>query len=212
MAQRRLADPGPDLAADELRRMIAITEQVRALGRRLGTDEHDTLAALASLAWDAPVEGVDALSEHDEAVLRRAGSLREVMPPFEQRASTETALAGARLLADALTVGEAARRLGVSDSRIRQRLAARTLLGVEGTAGWRLPSFQFEDGGPLRGLDTVLPAFPADVHPHTVQRLLATPHADLELEGQAVSPREWLRTGGSADTVADLVAQAFALP
>ncbi|HEU0102580.1 MAG TPA: hypothetical protein VFR07_09700 [Mycobacteriales bacterium] len=210
---------GQASAAEEslalLQGALRTAEQVRAIGERLEMDPERTLAALASLAEHTPAQAEDpagALSAHDEFVLRRAGSLREAMPALQDRASTRTALAAVRLLADALTVREAASRLGVTDSRVRQRLAARTLLGVEDSSAWRLPQFQFDGSGLLHGLDAVLPAFPEDAHPLAVLRLLESPHPDLELDGEPVSPREWLRLGGRPEPVVELVAGAYALP
>ena len=55
----------------------------------------------------------------------------------------------------ALTVADAARRLGVDTSRIRHRLAAGRLSGWKDRGGWRLPAWQFTHAGVLPGLETV---------------------------------------------------------
>lgn len=197
-----------------LEQALRAGRQLRTMGDRLSMSPARLLAALTALARDTPAQADDsagALSAHEEQLLRRAGSLREAMPALEKRASTRTALAGVRLLEDALTVREAARLLSVSESRVRQRLGARTMLGVEDAGGWRLPRFQFDGDGLLRGLDLVLPAFPPDVHPLAVKRLLEHPHPDLDLAGKAISPRDWLMSGGRPQPVVEIVAGAFAL-
>ncbi len=118
-----------------------------------------------------------------------------------------TAAEHAALLATSMSVPEAAQALGVDTSRVRQRLAARTLYGIKLRSGWRLPSFQFEPaGGTVPGLDEVLPRLEPDLHPVAVHRWLITPTSDLELEGQPASPLAWLRAGGNPREVAELAA------
>jgi hypothetical protein len=140
------------------------------------------------------------------------GLLQTPMPPFEQRASTRTAAAAAQQLAESLTVREVAAMMHKSERLIRHRLARRQLLGIRTATGWRLPRSQFRGGAVLRGLEQVLAAFPDDVHPLAVERLLHNPHVDLCEAGQRVSPAVWLETGGDVDVVASLIREAYALP
>lgn len=128
----------------------------------------------------------------------------------------------AALLETSLTTTEAAGRLGVDASRIRQRLTSEpsTLYGVRLDDGWRLPLFQFASPGEgeIRAGDGLLPgwaqvaaAVPEGLHPVALQRWLVTPNAELtprglELEGP-VSPKDWLRLGQGPEAVADLVRQ-----
>jgi hypothetical protein len=122
---------------------------------------------------------------------------------------TEFAGRYAALLADSEDVGEVAERLGVTRARVRQRALERSLLAIREDDEWRFPRAQFggpksTDGhdAPIRGLPAVSMALPLDLHPVEAWRFLVEPNSDLELADRAVSPIEWLRSGGSPDPVA----------
>ncbi|MTD57363.1 DNA-binding protein [Amycolatopsis pithecellobii] len=112
--------------------------------------------------------------------------------------------AQAVLAESALTVTAAARRLGIDPSRVRHRLAARRLAGWKDQSGWRLPAWQFTDGGVLPGLDAVLAAVPADEPALVVAAFMSSRQDDLLIAGEAVAPREWLLAGGDPRPVAAL--------
>jgi len=111
----------------------------------------------------------------------------------------------ATLLADSEDVSEVAERLGVTRARVRQRALERSLLAVREGDEWRFPRLQFAngDGGaaPIRGLPAISMALPLDLHPVEAWRFLAEPNADLELGDRAVSPLDWLRSGGAPEPV-----------
>jgi hypothetical protein len=107
----------------------------------------------------------------------------------------------AEILAGSLPVQEAAKRLGVNPSRIRQRLIARTLYGVKMDSEWLLPEFQFHEGREVPGLRLVLPHLPADGSPVGVRNWLTTASADLD----DLSPLQWLLTGRPAATLIELL-------
>ena len=109
-----------------------------------------------------------------------------------------------RLIETALSVTEAAQRLGVNPSRVRQRLAARTLYGIKRDGEWRLPAFQFTASGEVPRLSDVLPLLDPGLDPVSIFLWFTSPDADLEIGGQAVSPRDWLLSGRSPDPVAAL--------
>lgn len=195
---------------EHLRSSLLAAHQLREVSDRIGASVEETLAALKTLALSTPAEAGDpvaSLSEHEESVLREAGSLTMPMPPLERRASVSTTVIALRLLADALSVKQTAQRLKVTDGRVRQRLTARTLLGVDTASGWKLPVFQFTDEGQVRGLDQVLPALPNDVHPLVVHHFLTRPNTELLVSGVPVPPREWLLSGGDVDRVVTLAAE-----
>ncbi len=100
------------------------------------------------------------------------------------------------LLAASTDVAGASQRLGVDDSRIRQRLRARTLFGIREEEGWRIPLAQFEEDGEVRGLGQVLSALRRGLHPVSVWRWLTLPNTELEIDDRRVSPILWLRSGG----------------
>ncbi|WP_199438832.1 DNA-binding protein [Umezawaea beigongshangensis] len=125
---------------------------------------------------------------------------------FDTRPRARSVVAIAVLRDSALTVGEAARRLGVDPSRIRHRLGVGRLDGWKDRGGWRLPAWQFAGDEVLPGLDVVLAAVPTDQPPLVVAQFMTTPQDDLDVDGKAASPRDWLLAGGSPDRVAALAA------
>lgn len=120
-----------------------------------------------------------------------------------------TAFAYAVLRTTALTTQKAARRLGVSARRVRQRLAERALYGIEAGDGWRLPAFQFARKGLVPGIERIFPRLPKSLSPVAVYRWFHTPSPDLEErggEGRALTPLQWLQSGNDPDVVAELAA------
>lgn len=104
----------------------------------------------------------------------------------------------------ALSVNQAADRVGVDSSRIRHRIGSGRLIGWKDRGGWRLPVWQFTDTDVLPGLETVLASMPSDQPALVLANFMTTPQEDLELGDRPVTPREWLMAGGSARRVADL--------
>jgi hypothetical protein len=116
------------------------------------------------------------------------------------------AVAAQAVLRDsAVTVADAAESVGVDPSRIRHRLAAGQLIGWKESGGWRLPAWQFTKAGVLPGLETVLESVPEDQPPLVVAAFMATPQADLLLDGEPATPRAWLLATGDPEPVAKLV-------
>ncbi len=112
----------------------------------------------------------------------------------------------AALLGTSLTTAEAAARLGVEPSRIRQRLAQGSLYGIRSPRGWRLPSFQFLEDGPLPGVGEVLAGLSRHLHPLAVHNFFTLPNVDLHPSDldRDLSPREWLQAGYPPQAVAEL--------
>ncbi len=176
------------------------------------TDPNQLLAAAAAFLRANPIYRVlpipNALSAGEEAFLRAGGArgVGQVNP--EAVAVNVAVIAGeyAEMDATAYTQQEVAKRLGVSTSRVRQRLDNRSLYGIDRAGGRVCPRFQFSDGRTLPGLETVLAALSEQAHPVAVQRFFLTVHPDLESEGlgAALSPRDWLMTGHDPAAVATL--------
>jgi hypothetical protein len=203
----------PDQLVESLRDSVELARQLHEISDRMGTDAREMLAAMMRLATTTPLaDATRALTDHDESVLREAGSLAQPRAPLASRPSTATTVATLALVSDALTVKDAAARLGVTTGRIRQRIAARTLLAVEAGGAWKLPAFQFAGTDVVRGLDRVVPVLPADAHPLVVQRFLTTPHPDLEVDGEPASPLTWLSGGGDIDAVVGLAEDLHTAP
>lgn len=186
---------------------MTLAEVLAHAGVRVSEEEfarlvESVLAEVGPAALDDPTQGLDADQiaglEAVQADLRPRGR-RERDPRADAAAGYAAVLAGS------LTVGQAAQALGVDTSRVRHRLAARQLLGVRRTDGWRLPVWQFGvDGHPLPGLEQVLRVLPADVHPVALSRFFVSPAPELRIGRTTVSPRDWLAGGGDPQLVAVL--------
>lgn len=114
--------------------------------------------------------------------------------------------AQAVLRESALSVTDAARVLGVDTSRVRHRLLAGRLVGWKDRGNWRLPAWQFTSVGVLPGLETVLGAIPPDQPPLMAAAFMTSQQEDLLVQGEPVTPRQWLLAGGDPARVADLAA------
>jgi excisionase family DNA binding protein len=184
----------------------------RRAGLTVGTAELERLIMQAverALPTRPPADARRELTEDEIRFLEEAGVDLADLAPRDRGAASPLALAAAdyaALFATALTVPELASRLGVDDSRVRQRLARHTLYGIKDGKAWRVPLFQLDDAGRalVPGLHLIAPRW-AGVHPVEVARWFILPHVDLEdAEGQPVAPRDWLLGGGDPRDVAEL--------
>ena len=138
----------------------------------------DTLAALLEEAVERlacslyPPHPRDDLTEGEAAALERGGFDLEPRAQGRDDPLVRSAAEYGALLRASLTTSEAAERLGVDSSRIRQRLGASppTLYGIRSRSGWRLPAFQFHGDGLVPGVGPVLAGLDAELHPVAVQR------------------------------------------
>jgi hypothetical protein len=149
------------------------------------------------------------LSEGERAVLRRGGASEEELgagPKLLAVARTPTAAKYLALEKSSLTVQAAAKRLGLTDGRIRQRLGAGELYGFKKDGDWRIPSFQFCKNELVPGIERVMVKVPRDLSLVALHNWLTTANADLRLDERDtdLSPLEWLQEGRSPDAVAAL--------
>lgn len=172
-------------------------------------EELDAAVAEALRAY-RPVlypRGGGGLTSEELAFLRAGG-----VDPAEEIAGPDPFVRGiaehAAILKTSLTVGEVAAALGVTETRVRQRLQKRTLYGIETRHGWRIPSFQLTADGELPGWATVAPKLPAGLSPVELMGWLTLPNPDLGVgeDETPTSPLEWLAAGRSAKAVAALAA------
>ena len=151
---------------------------------------------------------VDAsLSSSEIDALKAVGYTAEI--PSKAKAKTLDPLSATTadylaLLNTSLTATETAALLRVDSSRIRQRLRARSLFGIEHDGQWRLPLFQFERGDTLPSLGDVLHALPTDLTALDVAEWFITPNLDLEHRDKTLSPRAWLLRGLDVERVCEL--------
>lgn len=184
-------------------------QDVRTL-QEAGINNIETLASAAAAFLRAhPIYTVplmpNALSEQEETFLLQGGAVGVGGTNKDAAAENVTIIAGeyAQMVATALSQQEVARRLGVSTSRIRQRLDNGSLYAIDGPSGRICPQFQIADGSTLPGLEAVLEVISREAHPVVVQRFFLTVSPDLESDtlGQTLSPRDWLLTGHSLEPV-----------
>ena len=187
-----------------------LTEADRTTLAEAGITNIDRLASAAAAFLRAhPIYEVppvtNALSETEESFLRDAGARGVGAWSDDSAADNVAVIAGefAQMVTTALSQKEVAELLGVSTSRIRQKLEAGELYAVRTTGGRVCPRFQFGPGGTLPGLESVLRALRPEAHPVAVQRFFMEVHPDLESEAlnRALSPHEWLLTGHSPETL-----------
>jgi excisionase family DNA binding protein len=139
------------------------------------------------------------LSATEAEVLGRGGFSLKPARRAEARPLSKTVAAYVAMMDDALSVAEAAKRLRVDQSRIRQLLSNGSLYGLKVKGEWRLPRFQFTTRGLVPGVEQVLRALPDDLHPVEVLTWLGSPDPDLEVGERSLSPLEWLRSGGDPE-------------
>lgn len=186
----------------------------RALAERGVDDRADVLTALLQaldvftyrrgLGVDDPQRH---LSQHEQHALAAVGFDLEQEPSSAAPiALMQAAAKFAALRATALSVRQAADRLGLDTSSIRRRLGDRTLYGIKADGRWLLPAFQFEGDALVPHAERALAALPAGVHPVAVANWFHGPDPDLELAGEPVAPRDWLLAGNDPEPVVALAA------
>ena len=146
------------------------------------------------------------LTDAERDVLIKGGVRLDSEPQSDPLAATMTRFAA--LISTSLTTKEAAQRLGMPESRVRQMIARRTLYGVLLNSRRRIPSFQFARGGGLvPNITKINAALPEDLHPVEVEAWYTLPNADLFVGNYleaCVSPLDWLRSGGDVHRVVQL--------
>ena len=136
--------------------------------------------ALRLVVTEPPVADPTSELTDTELTELRAAGLRTVVPADAYtQAVSRTAARMAAILADAGTVEETAKTLGVSAARIRQLLGERALFGVRTADGWLVPRFQLLGDALLPGLRSVIPALPPALHPVAFHPWFTTPPGAL---------------------------------
>jgi hypothetical protein len=131
-----------------------------------------------------------------EAEVARSGGLvleeQDGADPLAQMAAEYAAI-----LNSSLTTKEAAKRLQLYVTRIRQMLKNGSLYGICLDGLWHIPVFQFEKSAPrlIPNITRVNAALDLEDHPVGVLRWYTTPDPDLVVNDKPVSPLTWLRLG-----------------
>src|SRR5438034_4568690 len=202
--RRRTAGEG----AVELRLPAAQKERIPRGGSVALVDLRGDRLELRFLREAGPGADAGELTAPEAAALARGG-VGPLSDEEARRALARAALAHERLRATSLSVEEAARRLHVNTSRIRQRLAERSLYGLKDAGAWLLPAFQFVAGGLVPGIEVVLRRLPEGVSPQAVARWFALPNPDLCTRddlGRPLTPLQWLLAGHPPGPAAELAA------
>lgn len=152
------------------------------------------------------------LTDAEADALRKGGFVLEPLDLGAEDPLVQTAAEFAALLKESLSTAEAAEKLGVDPSRIRQRLTAvpPSLYGIRLESGWVVPDFQFDGAKLIPGIADVVSRLDPELHPLSVFRWFTLTSPDLEVESggefRTLSPRDWLRFGLPVHEVADLAA------
>ena len=146
------------------------------------------------------------LTEAERDALISGGVRLDAKPAGDPLAATTVQFAA--LVSTSLTTKEAAKRLSIPESRIRQMIARRALYSVLLNSRRRIPAFQFAPiGGLVPNITKVNAALPEELHPVEVQAWYTQPQADLFIGDDVdarVSPLDWLRSGGEVNRLAQL--------
>lgn len=197
----RLTEGG--LPASEAVDFVDVVERLVVTAQRGRSDAARVRALLEAVAQASEPTAHPGLPAAERAIWESVGAR------FDEDAVDRVRARHLAALADLVTrsvagVPAMAERLGVDRSRISQRLAERSLYAFTlGSERW-FPEWQLVDDRPLSGLKEVLVAVPAALHPLTVDHWFTRPSVDLEIGDEAVSPVEWLATGGEPAPVVAL--------
>ena len=121
------------------------------------------------------------LTEAEAKALERGGFVLDARTEGSQDPLAQTVAEFAALLQSSLSTSDAAARLGVDASRVRQRLVSRppSLLGIRIGNGWYIPEFQFDGDRLLPGIGEVVARLDPELHPVALYRWFTTPNPDL---------------------------------
>lgn len=122
--------------------------------------------------------------------------------------AVNTVMADAR----ASTTEEVAGRLGLSASTIRHYKLANRLFSYRHHGRLFFPEWQFsaKPGQTIPFLAEVLAVLPPEAHPQSVAGFFSTPQPDLIIDGQPVSAKRWLESGGDSAPVVALASSLAA--
>lgn len=161
------------------------------------------LDAMPTLLYGEPTEE---LTAEEQAVLREGGVNLDAIPGRDPLA--ETAVQYAAIIDSSLTTREAAERLGIRESQVRQMIARRTLYSILLNNRRYIPIFQFEKGGSLvANITKVNAALNSDLHPVEVYDWYTQANSDLFVGDDidaTMNPLSWLRGGGDVKRLVTL--------
>ena len=146
------------------------------------------------------------LSENEQAMWTRLGA------SFDDRGAVDRDRIRAISAFDELLRGSVrgdhavAELLGVSSSRVSQRVSERSLYVIVAEDDRHFPRWQFDGARTIPGLKEVLLALDLTLHPLTVAHWFTTPSSELLADDTRLSPRDWLATDGDVHHLVELAA------
>lgn len=163
-----------------------LLERVDASGGGLSSDQADFLVNAG--VFDAAE--LDATSQRVSAGDLAAKQIRTRLKSVTQSLTTE----------------EVAGRLGIDASTVRHRQGKQLLYSFTVGRNRMYPQWQLAPraGGrwaPLPGLPRVVEAIPGDMHQATVAGIMTSRQDDLRVDGERVTPAQWLFGGGDPEAV-----------
>ena len=192
--------------------MTTVEEVLRVYGD--GIDVNDFADQLADALKGRVAPDPRALSGHDQQVLARIGVPAADMAGHRHiagRAVVDTAADLVAGISTLLPAADVAMKLNRSVVRIRGAIADGSLYGVKVGRSWLLPQWQLTaTAGPIPHLRTIIAAIPHGTSAVTMQRVMTEPSDELFLDGQAVSPRDWLIAGRVAPPIVEMIEQLYA--
>jgi hypothetical protein len=189
--------------------MTSSAAALERIGALVDASDFDRLVAEALeqvVPARPPLDPRRELSASEIAVLEQGEFELQPLALDDAHPLIRSAAAYAALIGSSLSVAQAAARLHVEGSRVRQRLGERSLYGIKLRSGWRVPLFQFTDHGTVPGIDAVLPRLDPTLHPLSVVGWFTTPSPDLTYgdDEEPVSVLAWLMAGRSPQPVIEL--------
>ena len=161
------------------------------------TPAHSNASAVPLSASTADLLARTTLPGLDDDDAREVSRILEDPEYAELVAARHRALVAAGDLARSLSTREVADMTGRSPAAIA-RSAGRSLYAYHLGRNLRFPTWQFDDGRPLPGLATVVPALRDGLTPTTVEARMTSADPEI-LDG--LSPVEWLARGGDPTEV-----------
>lgn len=170
----------------------------------------ELLRQAEAISRTGAADNASPLTEIEKTVLRDGGALgvdRSDQPaklvevrPIVRALADELLLEQRSLSADAV-----ASHLQVSLAEVAERSIhghPQQLYGFLSRSSVRLyPQWQFTDVATVPNLAELLSAIGDGVHPVSLDQFMLRPHVDLEVNGEELSPRDWLVSGADPEPV-----------
>lgn len=185
----------------------AAFDRFSVVASRVGADPATILDYIAEkLEAEAPAHGAT-LPESERRYIEQFGGLRSRSAAEAAFGDLVARQAGIDATRFESTKGVAS-LLRIDESRVRHRRGAGDLIAYRMGRDLKYPLWQLVAGPdgfvPLPGLRRLASALPPNMHPAEIAGRMSTPQAELRINGQSVSPRDWLIAGGEPDALREV--------